>query len=61
MARRPTLQDVAREAGLSIATVNRVVAAAPGVREDTARRVAEAAQEFTMLDTLVNQDTRRLT
>lgn len=43
MARRPTLQDVAREAGLSIATVNRVVAAAPGVREETARKVAEAA------------------
>lgn len=43
MARRPTLQDVAAEAGVSIATVNRVVGAAPGVREETARRVAEAA------------------
>ncbi|WP_417205136.1 LacI family DNA-binding transcriptional regulator [Antarctobacter sp.] len=43
MAQRPTLQDVAREAGVSIATVNRVVAAAPGVREETARKVADAA------------------
>ncbi len=37
------MQDVAHEAGVSIATVNRVVAAAPGVREETARKIAEAA------------------
>jgi LacI family transcriptional regulator, galactose operon repressor len=43
MANRPTLNDVAREAGLSVATVNRVVAGAEGVREDTALRVMEAA------------------
>jgi len=43
MSRRPTLHDVAREAGVSIATVNRVVGGAQGVREDTARKVAEAA------------------
>ena len=43
MAKRPTLQDVAQEAGVSLATVNRVVCAAPGVRPDTARKVAEAA------------------
>ncbi|SMX48045.1 LacI family DNA-binding transcriptional regulator [Maliponia aquimaris] len=43
MAKRPTLLDVAKAAGVSIATVNRVVAAASGVRDDTARKVAEAA------------------
>lgn len=43
MSRRPTLHDVAKEAGVSIATVNRVVSGAEGVREETARRVAEAA------------------
>ena len=41
--RRPTLHDVARDAGVSIATVNRVVGGARGVREETARKVAEAA------------------
>ncbi len=34
---------MAQEAGVSIATVNRVVAGAPGVREETALKVAEAA------------------
>jgi len=43
MAKRPTLKDVAAEAGVSIATVNRVIAADPKVRKDTAIRVAEAA------------------
>ena len=46
MSRRPTLHDVAREAGVSIATVNRVVKGAKGVREDTARKVAEAASRI---------------
>ncbi len=44
MANRPTLQDVAREAGLSTATVDRVLNARERVREDTARRVYEAAR-----------------
>jgi LacI family transcriptional regulator len=44
MARRPTLHDVAREAGLSVATVDRVLNARERVREDTAHRVYEAAR-----------------
>ena len=43
MVKRPTLKDVAAEAGVSLATVNRVIAADPKVRKDTAIRVAEAA------------------
>ncbi len=44
MANRPTIQDVAREAGVSTATVDRVLNAREKVREDTARRVYEAAR-----------------
>lgn len=44
MAKRPTLKDVAAEAGVSLATVNRVIAADPKVRKDTAIRVTEAAR-----------------
>jgi LacI family transcriptional regulator len=43
MASRPTVTDVAREAGVSVATVDRVVNARLPVREDTARRVLDAA------------------
>ncbi len=45
MSKRPTIKDVAREAGLSVATVNRVIAGAGNVREDTGRAVAEAAHK----------------
>lgn len=44
MTRRPTIHDVAREAGVSTATVDRVLNAREKVREDTARRVYEAAR-----------------
>jgi LacI family transcriptional regulator len=44
MARRPTIQDVARTAGLSTATVDRVLNGREKVREDTARRVYDAAR-----------------
>lgn len=44
MARRPTIHDVAREAGLSPATVDRVLNAREKVREDTAGRVYDAAR-----------------
>jgi LacI family transcriptional regulator len=37
-----TLKDIAREAGVSVATLDRVLHSRPGVREDTARRVREA-------------------
>ncbi|WP_394893787.1 LacI family DNA-binding transcriptional regulator [Mesorhizobium sp. AaZ16] len=43
MAKRPTIADVAREAGVSVATVDRVLNARHPVREETKRRVSEAA------------------
>lgn len=42
MASRPTVHDVAREAGVSLATVDRVLNARSGVRPATARKVEEA-------------------
>ncbi|MCY4179831.1 MAG: LacI family DNA-binding transcriptional regulator, partial [Litoreibacter sp.] len=46
MARRPTIKDIAREAGVSVATVNRVLAGNVPVREETGRRVSEAAHRI---------------
>lgn len=46
MVSRPTVADVAREAAVSVATVDRVVNGRLPVREDTARRVLEAAQRI---------------
>lgn len=46
MARRKTITDVAREAGLSVATVDRVLNGREKVREATARQVFEAAQRI---------------
>jgi len=43
MSKRPTIRDLAREARVSVATVDRVLNARLPVREDTARRVYEAA------------------
>jgi LacI family transcriptional regulator len=45
MANRPTIHDVARAAGVSSATVDRVLNGREKVREDTIRKVYEAAQE----------------
>jgi LacI family transcriptional regulator len=45
MGSRPTIEDVARAAGVSVATVDRVLNGRQKVREDTARRVYEAAIE----------------
>ncbi|UWU76461.1 LacI family DNA-binding transcriptional regulator [Bradyrhizobium huanghuaihaiense] len=39
-----TLKDIAREAGVSLATVDRVLHNRPGVRADTVRRVREAIE-----------------
>ncbi len=39
---RPTVIDIAREAGVSLATVDRVLNARPGVRDKTIRAVNEA-------------------
>lgn len=44
MANRTTIQDVAREAGVSSATVDRVLNGRERVREETARKVYEAAR-----------------
>ncbi|MCB1348513.1 MAG: LacI family DNA-binding transcriptional regulator [Maritimibacter sp.] len=46
MARRPTMTDLAREAGVGVATVDRVLNGRSKVREETARRVAEAAHRI---------------
>jgi len=46
MAKRPTITDLARVAGVSVATVDRVLNSRLPVREDTARRVYEAATEI---------------
>ncbi|PZQ48502.1 MAG: LacI family transcriptional regulator [Rhodovulum sulfidophilum] len=46
MVDRATVADVAREAGVSVATVDRVVNGRLPVREDTARRVLDAAQRL---------------
>lgn len=46
MARRPTADDVAREAGVSVATVDRVLNRRHPVREDTAARVLRAAESL---------------
>ncbi|QDC10250.1 LacI family transcriptional regulator [Oceanicola sp. D3] len=45
MARRPIISDVARAAGVSVATVDRVLNGRLKVREETARKVLQAAQE----------------
>src|SRR3954447_18830407 len=39
-----TLKDIAREAGVSLATVDRVLHNRPGVRADTVRRVRETIE-----------------
>jgi LacI family transcriptional regulator len=44
MANRSTIHDVAREAGVSTATVDRVLNGREKVREETARKVYEAAR-----------------
>ena len=44
--RRPTIEDLADAAGVSVATVDRVLNKRHPVREDTARRVVEAAERI---------------
>lgn len=43
MARRPTISDLAAQAGVSVATVDRVLNGRHPVREETANRVLQAA------------------
>ncbi len=46
MGQRPTVQDVAARANVSVATVDRVLNGRAKVREETARKVYEAAREI---------------
>ncbi|SMQ85891.1 transcriptional regulator, LacI family [Devosia lucknowensis] len=46
MRRRATVHDVARAAGVSLATVDRVLNGRPGVRAATAQKVADAIAEL---------------
>jgi LacI family transcriptional regulator len=46
MASRPTISDLAKAAKVSVATVDRVLNGRHKVREDTARRVYDAANEI---------------
>ncbi len=46
MSRRPTIRDLAREAGVSVATVDRVLNNRHKVREATAQRVLLAAEDI---------------
>lgn len=46
MARRPTITDVAAAASVSVATVDRVLNGRQKVREETARKVYEAARQI---------------
>ena len=43
MAKRPTTQDVARAAGVSVTTVDRALNGRASVREETLRKIADAA------------------
>lgn len=43
MAKRSTMQDIAREAGVSVTTVDRALNGRSRVREDTMRKIADAA------------------
>ncbi|MBD8573131.1 LacI family DNA-binding transcriptional regulator [Pseudomonas syringae] len=45
-ARRATLEDVAKAAGVSVSTVDRVMSLRANVRADTAQRIAEAAAQL---------------
>lgn len=44
--RRPTIADLAKAAGVSVATVDRVLSGRLRVREDTSRKVFEAAERI---------------
>lgn len=46
MSRRPTIADIARKAGVSTATVDRVLNARKPVSSDTVRQVYDAAEEL---------------
>lgn len=57
-ATRPTIRDVARQAGVSVATVSRVLNGTDSARPETARRVLAAVED---LDYVANASARALT
>lgn len=57
MAKRPTIKDVAKRAGVSFKTVSRVINGQPGVSQETHTRVLEAIGE---LNYVVNYSARSL-
>ncbi len=60
MAKRPTIRDLAEASGVSVATVDRVLNGRLPVREETARRVYEAAARIGYHATgLIGQRMRR--
>ncbi|WP_339646323.1 LacI family DNA-binding transcriptional regulator, partial [Jannaschia helgolandensis] len=66
MSNRPTINDLARAAGVSTATVDRVLNGRASVRPETARRVYEAAQTIgyhaaALIGHRVHSDLPRLT
>ena len=56
---RPTMSDVAAEAGVSLKTVSRVVNAEPGVRPETAERVIAAVRALGFRPNVVAADFAR--
>ena len=46
MAKRPTLNDIAADAGVGIATVDRVQNKSATVRDEKERRVVEGAEKM---------------
>lgn len=65
MAKRPTITDLAEEAGVSVATVDRVLNGRLPVRQGTAQRVADAAAKIgfhaaNLIGQQVNQNGREL-
>jgi LacI family transcriptional regulator len=54
-----TLKDIAREAGVSVATIDRVLHDRSGVRAETARRVREAIARYDFRPTLAGAELAR--
>ncbi|HHV97413.1 MAG TPA: LacI family transcriptional regulator [Clostridiaceae bacterium] len=55
----PTIQDVARKAGVSVATVSRVINNSPSVSETTYRKVMQAIEELDYKPNLLGRNLRR--
>lgn len=59
MKSRPTIADLATASGVSLSTVNRILAGSGSVRAETIRRVQDAAQEIGFYGQGVIEDRRR--